>query len=305
MKDFELKSEHIAKYLKYKGNMSFYTFNSLRALKTDLNEIFKIYEFPSIEQSDNLGLHIAKKQKKVMLTKVISELPRQLEGLSKASRERRVTTLRNLFKWLYEAGETEKNFTYKLPHIGAKSRPLPKYFSFEETELYFKSLIKDFKNQKSERFKKELIVSLLMYSGGLRVTEASNLKTKSFNAKTAQLRITRKGEQESLVALPQNIAEQLNSLIEKDSVYIYGEKPLLSRVVYDWVVKRSITHVGKKITPHSLRHSFATHLLRAGSDLRVLQELLGHKNISTTEKYTHLELSDLNQTLEQHHPLNK
>jgi site-specific recombinase XerD len=144
-----------------------------------------------------------------------------------------------------------------------------------------------------------------MYSGGLRVTEASNLKTKSFDAKAAQLRIIRKGQHESLVALPKTIAQQLKTLIEKDSLYIYGEKPLLSRVVYDWVVKRSVTHVGKKITPHSLRHSFATHLLRAGSDLRVLQELLGHKNISTTEKYTHLELSDLNQTLEQHHPLNK
>lgn len=304
MDDFGLNSMHISKYLKYKGNSAFYTFNSLRAMKADLNETFKVYEFPSIEQKPKLGLFMPESSHSVPLLKLISELPKQLEGLSKASRERRLTTLRNLLKWVYETGLTDKDFTYKLPHIGAKSKPLPKYFSFEETQVYFKSLSKDFQNNQKQ-YQKEVIVSLLMYAAGLRVTEACSLKTKDFDFKNAQLHIVRKGEKESIVAVPKSVCMQIKPLIEKDSVYIYGEKPLSSRLVYNWVVKRSLTHVGKKITPHGLRHSFATHLLRAGSDLRVLQELLGHKNISTTEKYTHLELSDLNQTLEQHHPLNK
>lgn len=304
MDNFGLQSEHISKYLKYKGNNSFYTFNSLRAIKTDLNEIFKSYEFPSIEQNPKLGLSMPKDAKTVPLLRVISELPRHLEGLSKASKERRVTNFRNLLKWLFKSGMTDKDFTYKLPHIGAKSKPLPKYFSFEETQIYFKSLSKDFQD-KPKKFKKEAMVSLMMYAAGLRVTEACSLKAKNFDFKNAQLHIIRKGQKESLVAIPKSVCAQIKPLLEKSTVYIYGEKPLSSRIVYDWVVKRSLTHVGKKITPHGLRHSFATHLLRAGSDLRILQELLGHKNISTTEKYTHLELSDLNQTLEQHHPLNK
>jgi site-specific recombinase XerD len=137
------------------------------------------------------------------------------------------------------------------------------------------------------------------------VSEACGVLTDHMDFKQSQIRVVRKGQDESIVALPTKISAQLQKLIARDDVYIYGEKPLVTRSVYDWVVKRSLSYVHKKITPHGLRHSFATHLLRSGSDLRVLQELLGHKNISTTEKYTHLELSDLSDVLNRHHPLKK
>jgi len=238
MNDFTLNSDCISKYLESKGNLSFYSKHSLRAIKVDLNEILKTFEFPSIKQGDNFALSIAKSDKKLLLSDLIS------------------------------------------------------------------SLIKDF-NQNNKAYHKETLVNLLMYSGGLRVTEACELKVKSIDFKKSQITTVRKGQQESIIALPHKITEQIEKIINSKDLYIYGEKPLSSRQVYKWVVRRSTSVIGKKISPHGLRHSFATHLLRAGSDLRVLQELLGHNSIATTEKYTHLELSDLSQALDAHHPLNK
>ncbi len=280
--------------------------NSLRGMRADLNEIFKAHEFPSIEFSKKGALQLsASKSPSVPITDIISKLPANLQGLSKASKERRITVLRGFFRWLHESGDSPKDFTYKLPLVGKSNRPLPKYLSFEETELYFQSLIKDF-NKSPQKHLNELLVNLLMYSAGLRVSEACNLKHSDFDFKKAQIRAIRKGNQDSLVAIPQNISKQIKPLTLKNKgEYIYGDAPLNTRTVYSWVVKRSLSYIDKKITPHGLRHSFATHLLRSGSDLRVLQELLGHKNISTTEKYTHLELSDLSDALDKHHPLNK
>jgi integrase/recombinase XerC/integrase/recombinase XerD len=304
MNEFTLNSNHLSKYLKSKGNLSFYSRHSLRAIKVDLNEILKNYEFPSIRQGDDFGLSIVKSDKYVPLHELILKLPRLLATLSPASKERRLTSLRGLLKWLFETGVTEKDFTYKLPLTGKKPRALPKYLSFEETELYFASLVKDF-NLSNAKIKNELIVNLLMYSGGLRVSEACEVKSKKFNLKKSQLLVVRKGQVESVIALPKKITNQIKQLIDFDKPYIYGDAPLNTRLVYNWVVRRSLSVVGKKISPHGLRHSFATHLLRAGSDLRILQELLGHQSIATTEKYTHLELSDLSQALDSHHPLNK
>jgi len=304
MNDFTLNSDCVSKYLESKGNLSFYSKHSLRAIKVDLNEILKTFEFPSIKQGDNFALSIAKSDKKLLLSDLISQLPRLLKELSPASKERRLTSVRGLVKWLFEAGITEKDFTYKLPLSSKKPQALPKYLSFEETELYFNSLIKDF-NKDNKAYHNETLVNLLMYSGGLRVTEACELKVKSIDFKKSQITTVRKGQQESIIALPNKITAQIEKIINHKDLYIYGENPLSSRQVYKWVVRRSTSVIGKKISPHGLRHSFATHLLRAGSDLRVLQELLGHNSIATTEKYTHLELSDLSQALDAHHPLNK
>lgn len=305
MTNFDISPSILSKYLNYKGNLSFYSANSLRGIRADLNEIFKAHEFPSISFGKKGNLEIPPlKAPQVPISTIISKLPSNIKGLSKASKERRITVLRGFFRWLYESGESKKDFTYKLPHIGKTNRPLPKYLSFEETEVYFQSLINDF-NKDNSKYLNELIVNLLMYSAGLRVSEACSIKHSDFNLKKSQIKTLRKGSKDSVVAVPQAITKQISPLLKKENTYLYGDTPLNTRTVYEWVVKRSLLYVEKKITPHGLRHSFATHLLRSGSDLRVLQELLGHKNISTTEKYTHLELSDLSEALDKHHPLNK
>ena len=304
MTDFELKASDLHKYLISSGNLAFYSKHSLRAIKVDLNETLKSFEFPSITQSDNFELSIPKSDKKVLLSTLISELPKQLKHLSPATKERRLTSIRSLIKWLFESGICKVDFTYKLPLVGKKPKNLPKYLSFEETTLYFKTLVADY-IKSPDKHRNELIVNLLMYGGGLRVAEACNVKTKDIDLKKSQLKAVRKGQEESVIALPKAISNQLGAIIKPNLPYVYGDSPLNSRTVYNLVVKRSIRTVDKKISPHGLRHSFATHLLRAGSDLRVLQELMGHKSIATTEKYTHLELSDLSQALDTHHPLNK
>lgn len=303
MTNFDIKAEHIDKYLISKGNLSFYSLHSLRAMKVDLNEIFKAYEFPTIILKKDSGLRMPQKPKKISLERLLADLPKALRPLSSASKSRRLTSLRLFLTWLHEAEVTNKDYSYRLPIFNKTPQKLPKYLSFEEVDTYFKSLIQDYQKN-PEKHLNEVLVNLFMYGAGLRVSEASTLNWKQIDTKSATARLTRKGNNEELVALPEFI---IKFLIKEniEASYLKSQKTLNTRTVYDWVSRRSLTHLQKKISPHALRHSFATHLLRSGSDLRALQDLLGHKNIKTTERYTHLELSDLSEALSNHHPLHK
>lgn len=303
MNNFKITCNQISKYLKYKGNLSFYSKNSLRALKVDFNEIFMPHGFPQVQIKNEEQLFLFSNSKNITFAELTKSLPGQLKKTSPATKERRITSLRGFLKWLYEKKICETDLSHKLPQVQNKNRKLPSYFSFEEVNLYFQSIEKDFKKE-PERYKNELIVNLLMYGAGLRVSEACSLKYKDFDFKKSQIHVLRKGNKDTLVALPRTVLKQIQPYFSKEN-FIYGEKNLSSRLVYKWVINRSLASTGKKLSPHGLRHSFATHLLRAGSDLRILQELLGHQNISTTEKYTHLELSDLSNALSDFHPLAK
>lgn len=278
-------------------------------MKTDFNEIFNDFGLPEVVFSKDQALSCLRKPSiEVSFSKVLKSLPKKLEHLSSTSRARRISTLKGFLDWIYESGESTRSLSFKLPSINKKAKLLPNYLSFEECEAFFKSIIQEL-NQKKEfshkNINSELLVSLLMYGGGLRVSEACNIKNKDYNFKSHEIRVNRKGGDTEEVCLPQSISKSINKYRLKDKAYIYGDKALNTRTVYNWIKNRSLKITHKKISPHSLRHSFATHLLRSGSDLRVLQDLLGHKSISATEKYTHLELSDLAQTLDNHHPLSK
>ena len=106
-----------------------------------------------------------------------------------------------------------------------------------------------------------------------------------------------------MIHLPQPTIEALKKL-NRQETYVYGKTPLNTRTAYqivkDWGKRAGLL---KPLHPHALRHSFATHLLSGGTDLRILQEILGHASLAATEKYTHLSLEQLSITMESHHPL--
>ena len=160
----------------------------------------------------------------------------------------------------------------------------------------------------------------VLYGCGLRVSELIELKVSEIYWKEGFIRIIGKGNKERLVPLGNIASKHLKIYIDEirvhqnnikdhfiDHVFINKNGTKLSRVMVFKIIKNLALQSGikKNISPHTLRHSFATHLVEGGADLRAVQEMLGHQSITTTEIYTHLDRNYLKQTILDHHPMEK
>ena len=145
----------------------------------------------------------------------------------------------------------------------------------------------------------------LLYGCGLRVSEACQIRWSDVFYSKNYINIEGKGGFNRKAILPGKVKEVLQKAC-KGGEFIWGEKALNPRTAYNWI-RRLGTKSGllKPLNPHALRHSYATHLLSSGSDLRVIQQLLGHKSLAATELYTHLDIHQLARSLEDHHPLSR
>jgi integrase/recombinase XerD len=155
-----------------------------------------------------------------------------------------------------------------------------------------------------------------MYSSGLRVSEAVNLKISQLYLEVGFIRVIGKGNKERLVPIGSSAVKYINlykehvrnrqviQTGEEDILFLNRRGKRLSRVMIFLIIKDLVKKAGitKTISPHTFRHSFATHLVEGGADLRAVQEMLGHESITTTEIYTHLDREFLRKTLEQFHP---
>ena len=151
----------------------------------------------------------------------------------------------------------------------------------------------------------KLVLCLLLYGGGLRVSEACNIRWQDLKPNEGTVLVKGKGNKERWIALPKLALNHIQKLPKTES-YIFGDNPLSTRKAYDWIRNSGLqANILRPISPHSLRHSFATHILTSGADLRIIQELLGHESLNATQKYTHLSLDQLANKLEAHHPLNR
>ncbi|MBO5947557.1 tyrosine recombinase [bacterium] len=202
---------------------------------------------------------------------------------------RSIAALRGFFKWLFVTEIIENDPTNCIEPLRV-SKKLPKVLTINEIDSIFKNKF---------NFLNSAIIELL-YAGGLRVSELADLKISNLNIKAKYVRCIGKGSKERIVPIGrkavlalekylkyrQKILERLNKT--SNFVFLNDEgKKITRQYVYSF-----IRHVGevlqKNISPHTLRHSFATHLLERGADLRVVQELLGHSDVATTQLYTHI-----------------
>lgn len=163
-----------------------------------------------------------------------------------------------------------------------KENRLPEVLTKEEVKLLLGS---------TDSEKSRLMLSLL-YSAGLRVSELVNMKVDdmNFNDNTGWVR-RGKGGKDRLIAISSNLASELRDYLkERENKYIFSkEKPLTTRNIQKIIKGTKIrAGINKKVTPHTLRHSFATHLLEQGTDIRVIQQMLGHSNLNTTQIYAHV-----------------
>lgn len=228
--------------------------------------------------------------------------------LSKRSQARLLSSLRSFFDWCILEGECKENpcDMVDAPKMG---RYLPDVLSVEEVEAIIEST--DLTTPSGVR---DRAILEFLYGCGLRVSEACNLKLSHIYAADGVVRVIGKGDKERLVPLGEAAAKALEAYLEVrpdpaspalgDIVFLnrYGRQ--LSRVsVFNMVKKQAIlAGVNKEISPHTFRHSFATHMIENGADLRAVQEMLGHESILTTEIYTHIDTRTWQSAVLDHHP---
>ncbi|MFI3263335.1 MAG: site-specific tyrosine recombinase XerD [Rikenellaceae bacterium] len=233
------------------------------------------------------------------------------QGSSTTTHARVISGVKSFFNflYLYDKIETLPTELVDSPKI---KRKIPDVLTVEEILKVVNSIelktILDYRNR---------AILDVMYSCGLRVTEVCNLKISDLFFNDGFIRVIGKGDKQRLVPVNNKMIKSVNDYLElrnESTVYYKSEDILflnrrgkqLSRIMIFNIVKTYVELAGihKKVSPHTFRHSFATHLLKGGVDIRFVQEMLGHESITTTEIYTHLDLEHKRAIVEKFHPLN-
>jgi integrase/recombinase XerD len=231
-------------------------------------------------------------------------------GMTPASQARIVSGLRSFYKFCNQEqiSQTDPTALLEAPKL---AKHLPDTLSFSEIE----KIISVIDLSTPEGGRNKAIIETL-YSCGLRVSELVNLKLSCLYFDNEYVRIIGKGDKERLVPIGTSAIKYIKIYLEnirvhmpvipgnEDVVFLNRRGRKLSRVMIFLIIKdlAKKASVTKKISPHTFRHSFATHLVEGGADLRAVQEMLGHESITTTEIYTHLDREYLRDTLQQFHP---
>lgn len=233
-------------------------------------------------------------------------------GVSSRSQARIISGVKSFFRFLKSEGYIETNPTLLLEGTG-KHRHLPEVLRIDEID----SMIESIDLTKPEGQRNRAIIETL-YSCGLRVSELVDLEISSIYAAEQYVIVRGKGDKERLVPISENALREIALYMEQRAALPIkrGEENILflnrrghrlTRVMIFYIIKDLAARAGirKTISPHTLRHSFATHLLEGGANLRAIQQMLGHEDIGTTEIYLHVDRSRLRQEILMHHPRNK
>jgi integrase/recombinase XerD len=285
-------------YLKLEKSLSM---NSVAAYINDVNKL--------IDFLDNEFTKLSPEKVKLQHLKSFVEWLNE-RGVSPRTQARTISGIKSFYKYMLIEGKINSDPTSLLesPKIGRK---LPDVLSMEEID----SLIEAIELDKAEGQRNKAMLETL-YSCGLRVSELVNLKLTNLFFEQGFIKIEGKADKERLVPVSNRAIDEINKYlsgyrkklkVSKDSeniLFLNRRGKKLSRVMIFTIIKNLSDKIGlnKKISPHTFRHSFATHLINGGADLRAVQEMLGHESILTTEIYTHLDRDYLKSTIHQFHP---
>ena len=241
---------------------------------------------------------------------IVDYLSERSDTLSKRSQARLLSAFRSFFDWMILEGAMKENPCDGVdpPKIG---RYLPEVLSVQEVDDIIASV-----DTSTPAGLRDRAILEVLYGCGLRVSEAAGLRVSDIFAKEGFLRIVGKGDKERIIPLGEMAAEALEAWYGarpepcrgyEDFVFLNRSGKSLSRIsIFNMVKKQAmLAGVRKEISPHTFRHSFATHLVENGADLRVVQEMLGHESILTTEIYTHMDSSSWQGSILAHHPRRK
>ncbi|EFA45174.1 tyrosine recombinase XerD [Hallella bergensis DSM 17361] len=288
------------RYIRYLKLQRSYSPNTLDAYQRDLNKLLDFLRKVDVAPFD------VKLEDLQQFAASLHE-----HGIGSKSQARILSGVRAFYRFLVLDGYLEVDPTELLesPHL---PKHLPEYLTTDEVDMLQDSI--DLSTNEGHR--NRAIIEVL-FSCGLRVSELTNLKLSDLFLEEQFIRVMGKGNKERLVPISDRAIEELGYWFddrrqmiikpgEEDYVFLNRRGHHLTRTMILIMIKRQAEAAGikKTISPHTLRHSFATALLRGGADLRVIQDLLGHSNIGTTEMYTHLDNTSLRKDILEHHPRN-
>ncbi len=296
----KIGSDFLRNYVRYLKLERNYSSNTIEAYQRDLQYLLLF------AQEQGLALTDVKLEHLEQFAVGLHE-----KGVGARSQARILSGVRSFYHFLVLDGYMDEDPTELLPspQIG---QHLPEYLSVEEVD----SLEGAIDLSKWEGQRNKAIIEVL-FSCGLRVSELVNLKLSDIFEEEKFVKVLGKGSKERLVPISSKAIQELHYWYmdrqvmdikpgEEDYVFLNRRGAHLTRTMILLMIKQAARDAGiqKTISPHTLRHSFATALLKGGADLRVIQAMLGHEDIGTTEIYTHLETSDLRREILEHHPRN-
>lgn len=275
--------------------------NTIEAYSLDLGKLIQFIELMQMKVGPN-ELKLADLQAYI---KWIAEL-----GMSERSQSRIISGIKAFYKYCLQEEIVRQDPTELLSAPKLK-KALPDTLTFEEIE----ALIAKIDQSKPEGVRNKSMMETL-YSCGLRVTELINLRRSHLYLDIGFVRVIGKGDKERLIPIGSDAIKHLQIYLQEirtkqvekkgneDVVFLNRRGGKLSRIMVFYIIKDLAikAEIKKNISPHTFRHSFATHLVEGGADLRAVQEMLGHESITTTEIYTHLDRNFLRDTLNRFHP---
>jgi integrase/recombinase XerC len=297
MKPYKQNSEHISLFLDAIENQKRYSEHTIRAYQADLNQL-----------ADHLGDEI----KIIDLNKY--DLHEYISLISKSitskTLSRKIATIKSLFKYLVDENHIKSNISksIKIPKI---SKKLPSHLTLDEMNSFFDKTL-----EVLDIPLRDLVVIDLLYSTGVRASECISILINDIDLDNNTIRISGKGDKERLVVFGNKTKANILKYIDNEIIDHRGflfpsklkkKKPknnyITSRTIYN-IVKKYVKFISnnEKLGPHSLRHSFATHLLQSGSDLMAIKDLLGHSSLGSTQIYTHLDTKRMQEIYKKAHP---
>ena len=297
-----MQNEHLVqKYKRYLLLEKGLSKNTISAYLTDLRKLIKYVEMNELSVKDLKTSH---------LEEFLAELYDQ--GIKARSIARVLSGIKSFYHFLFLDGYIETNPSELLesPQIGLK---LPTVLSVEEIDAILSAI--DVSTVEGTR---NYAIIETLYSCGLRVSEVASLKFTNLFFDEGFIRVDGKGSKQRLVPISDTAIKKIKSYLNyrntivakkgsEDFLFLSKRGTPISRITVFWYIKQyaELAGITKTISPHTFRHSFATHLIERGANIRYVQAMLGHEKITTTEIYTHLDMNFFRQEIISHHPLNK
>lgn len=302
--------DHILDFLEYLTAQKGYSLHTVRAYRTDLRDFHAFSAKFMCGSDDSLRRNKPLAPDDVDVISIRGYLNRlHKEGLSRRSVARRLSSLRSLYKYLKKRGVVEKSplDTIRTPK---QDKTLPSYLTVDDMFLLLDAM-----DDGTLLARRNRAMFELLYSSGLRVSELAGIDCPHLDMGLHSVRVIGKGNKERVVPVGERAVRAIRfyrETLEDEKKIPFGKGPMFLNKNLGRLSTRSIARILDKtakesgltvpVSPHDLRHSFATHMLDAGADLRGVQEMLGHESLSTTQKYTHVSIARLTKAYDKAHP---
>lgn len=286
------------KYLSAERNVSPHTLRNYRSDLSQFEEFLK-----RVLERETLSIEDLQRVSHITIRAFLSILYEK--GISKSSLARKVSAVRTFLKYLCRESVISDN-PGKMVSTPRKEKTLPRFLSIDEMDRLLNT--PEGENRLTIR---DRAILETFYSSGLRIGEIVAINLEDINFNDSLVRVKGKGRKERIVPIGSKAIEAIKEYLKSEKVQHSTGVPLFLNRYGNRITTRSVHRIVEKykklsglwdMTPHSIRHSFATHMLNGGADLRSVQELLGHANLSTTQRYTHVSMDKLMEIYDKAHP---